>query len=95
MGLVPLTSEAVGLGESWRDGTPLWFYLLKEAEVRADGERLGPAGGRIVGEVFVAMLDHDPGSFRALAPEWTPTLPTARAGTFGMAALLLFASRSP
>jgi hypothetical protein len=90
MGVTPLTAAEVGLGEGWRDGTPLWFYFLKEAEVRTDGERLGPAGGRIVGEVFVAMLDRDPGSFRTMDPGWAPTLPATESGTFGMADLLRF-----
>jgi hypothetical protein len=94
LGVAPLTAAEVGLGEGWRDGTPLWFYFLKEAEVRTDGERLGPAGGRIVGEVFIAMLDRDPGSFRTADPGWAPTLPAAESGTFGMADLLLFAAGS-
>lgn len=91
MGISPLTPEEVGLGDNWQQGTPLWFYLLKEAEVRAGGERLGPVGGRIVGEVFIAMLDHDPSSFRTLDREWTPTLPAARQGSFSLADLLQFA----
>ena len=35
----------------WSGETPLWFYVLKEADVRQAGERLGPVGGRIAGEV--------------------------------------------
>ena len=47
LGVEPLTPEEVGLGPAgWRLETPLWFYLLKEAEHRGGGERLGPVGGR-------------------------------------------------
>jgi hypothetical protein len=40
--------------------TPLFFYILKEAEVMEHGLRLGPVGARIVGEVFVGLLKEDP-----------------------------------
>jgi hypothetical protein len=33
--------------------TPLWLYILKKAEIMENGLRLGPVGGRIVGEVFL------------------------------------------
>ncbi len=36
--------------------TPLWFYILKEAEVRNNGEQLGPLGSVLVGRVFIAFL---------------------------------------
>jgi hypothetical protein len=37
--------------------TPLWFYILKEAELRGnEGEHLGPVGSRIVMETFVALI---------------------------------------
>jgi heme peroxidase len=55
-------------------GTPLWLYVLKEAEAHAEGERLGPVGGRIVGEVLLGIIDADPTSYRALDPGWQPTL---------------------
>src|SRR3712207_3525998 len=32
------------------EATPLWFYVLREAQVLEDGERLGPVGSRIVAE---------------------------------------------
>jgi hypothetical protein len=51
---------------------PLWYYILREAEVIADGEHLGPVGGRIVAEVLVGLLDLDPSSFRRQKPDWTP-----------------------
>ena len=86
LGVPPLRQEQVGLG--WPD-TPLWFYVLKEAEVLHAGERLGPVGGRIVGEVLVGMIDSDPESFRAVDPSWTPTLPSRRAGSFGLADILV------
>jgi hypothetical protein len=39
----PLSPEEVGLADSgWIGETPLWFYVLKEADARHDGERLGP-----------------------------------------------------
>jgi hypothetical protein len=53
--------------------TPLWFYVLKEAEVIADGERLGPVGGRIVAEVLVGLLEGDRQSYVRQDPDWTPS----------------------
>ncbi len=35
--------------------TPLWFYILQEANVRSNGRRLGPLGSRIVAEAFLAI----------------------------------------
>lgn len=32
--------------------TPLWYYILKEAELQENGERLGPLGSRLVAEVI-------------------------------------------
>jgi Animal haem peroxidase len=91
LGIEPLTAEEVGLGPvGWRLETPLWFYLLKEAEHRDGGERLGPVGGRLVGEVLVGIVDADGESYRAVDPSWRPTLPAAQAGRFGLADLLAF-----
>jgi hypothetical protein len=36
--------------------TPLWYYILREAERLHEGERLGPVGSRIVAETFVALI---------------------------------------
>jgi hypothetical protein len=55
LGVEPLTPDEVGLAAAgWDRQTPLWYYLLREAEHRGGGERLGPVGGRIVGEVVVS-----------------------------------------
>jgi hypothetical protein len=53
--------------------TPLFYYVLKEAELMESGERLGPVGGRIVGEVFVNNLRNDPSSYLNVDPDWVPT----------------------
>jgi hypothetical protein len=88
MGVPPLGPDEVGA--PWPDGTPLWFYVLREACCRGDGERLGPVGGRIVAEVLIGLLRADPASYLAVDPTWAPTLP--RAGEpFGLADLLVFA----
>lgn len=58
--------------------TPLWYYILKEAEVLTKGRTLGPVGGRIVGEVFVGLLFADQLSYLNIQPHWRPT-----AGQFG------------
>jgi hypothetical protein len=53
--------------------TPLWFYVLREAEATADGEHLGPVGGRIVAEVIVGLISGDRQSYLRQDPDWTPT----------------------
>lgn len=70
--------------------SPLWYYILKEAEVHEKGLRLGKVGSRIVAEVFYALLKHDNSSFVARKPDWVPTLPGKKAGEFTFADLLLF-----
>lgn len=93
MGEAPLSPEEAGLAAyGWREETPLWFYILKEAEARQDGERLGPVGGRIVGEVLITMVDRDPDAFRVAEPGWTPTLPSLQLGHFTLTDLLVFAN---
>lgn len=91
LGEQPLSAEEVCLADSgWTGQTPLWFYILREADVRHDGEQLGPVGGRIVGEVLTTLIEQDAGSFRA-TPGWAPVLPSAQPGHFGLADLLVFA----
>lgn len=36
--------------------TPLWYYILKEAEVKYGGQMLGPLGSRLVAEVLAGAL---------------------------------------
>lgn len=89
LGLDPLSPQELGLQEhGWRGETPLWYYILRESEVRHNGERLGEAGGRIVAEVLIGLLEGDPGSYMTVQPDWRPTLPATRAGDFTMADLL-------
>lgn len=78
-----------------RGEVPLWYWLLKEAEVVTDGLRLGPTGARIVTEVLVGMLAGDPSSFLAVDPGWAPELPGEDPGTFTMPDLLRFAGVAP
>ena len=66
--------------------TPLWLYVLREAEVVAGGEHLGPVGGRIVAEVIIGLLLGDRQSFLRQDPGWEPTY--GRDGTFTMVDLL-------
>lgn len=66
------------LRTKFADTTPLWYYILKEAEVLNQGNKLGPVGGRIVAEVFIGLLHGDPLSYLSVEPTWRPTL-----GRFG------------
>jgi Animal haem peroxidase len=89
LGTDPLDQEQIGLAEAgWRGETPLWIYVLKEAEALHEGDRLGPVGGRIVGEVLVGIIDADPESFRSVDHTWRPTLPSHEPGSFGIADVL-------
>jgi Animal haem peroxidase len=89
LGVEPLSSEQVGLAEhGWSGETPLWIYILREADVLCDGDRLGPVGGRIVGEVLIGIIDSDPESFRSVDRSWRPTLPAQDPDSFGIADVL-------
>ena len=57
---------------SSKQETPLWYYVLQEAEQYHDGTQLGPVGGQIIAEVFLAKLLRDPESFLAKDPSWNP-----------------------
>jgi hypothetical protein len=99
MGIPALKSsqfrELAGFGLGLDRSTPLWYYVLKEGELIGQGARLGPVGGRIVGEVFIGLLQLDPRSYLAIAPKWRPTLPSRIAGDFRMVDLLTFARVDP
>lgn len=70
--------------------TPLWYYILKEAQVRRGGARLGPVGSRLLAEVFVGLVHGDHESYLWQHGSWRPTLPAKNPGTFTMADLLQF-----
>ncbi len=79
------------------NGTPLWFYILAEAEEigRMDqnnnlpGEGLGPVGATIVAETIIGLLERDERSYLGSNRDWAPTLGTN--GTFSMKDLLTIA----
>jgi hypothetical protein len=74
MGEQPLSANEVGTGSAgWRGETPLWYYILREADVCCGGNRLGPVGGRIVGEVLLGLLDLDESSVRHAPADWRPS----------------------
>jgi hypothetical protein len=67
--------------------SPLWFYILREAEF--SGGKLGAVGGRIVAEVFHRAME---GSEHSIVrdPTWRPELGSRGADTFQMIDLLWF-----
>jgi hypothetical protein len=64
--------------------TPLWYYLLKEAELHKNGagepgRSLGPLGSYLVADVILDALTADPDSYLSV-PDWSPTIPTMAGG---------------
>lgn len=84
-----LTGAELGAPEP----TPLWFYILKESELVAGGEHLGPVGGRIVGDVLAGLLELDKRSWINVNPSWRPTVPDGDGdGRFALSDLAAFAA---
>lgn len=92
-------------GEQYRDKiagrTPLWYYILREAEVQGTlhvqvppdpfgGQHLGAVGSRIVAETFIGLLWMDPSSFLHSQTRFTPVIP-ASGQKFELADLLRYA----
>ena len=90
-----LSNAALGLSPDpgWGGEAPLWYYILKEAELPPyQAERLGPVGGRIVAEVLIGLLQRDPNSYLYLDAAWKPAPPIAPAtGQFSFVDLLRYA----
>jgi hypothetical protein len=87
------------ISAAFSEEAPLWAYVLSEAPVTSWREagaenrndvpiRLGPVGGRIVGEVFAAMLLADPTSFINASPGFGPHSDVADGDTFGFGHLI-------
>ena len=58
------------------DRTPLWFYILKESEVRAKGSSLGEIGSKIVAETIIGQILNDPESYLNVFSgglDWNPS----------------------
>jgi hypothetical protein len=56
--------------------SPLWYYVLAEAEHQQDGERLGAVGSRIVAETVIGLIEADESAYPNAAPDdWEPSLP--------------------
>ncbi len=65
-----LKNFLAGTGSRFHERTPLWFYILAEAEA-AGGNRLGEVGSCLVASTFVGVLLADPDS--ALSRGFTPS----------------------
>jgi hypothetical protein len=55
--------------------TPLWYYVLREAEVQTDGETLGELGSKLVAGTLIGLIKADPKSY--LNKGWDPSHATA------------------
>ena len=66
--------QAAVTGGGFDTATPLWYYVLKEAEVMADGGHLGALGSRIVAETLIGLLVTDERSYlnQGTFGSWTP-----------------------
>jgi hypothetical protein len=97
MGITPLTAAQIGSGpdgvvakkHGFDKATPLWYYILKEAEQKGGKKHLGPLGATIVAEVFVGLVQGSRNSYLSATPAFKPTLgPTP--GKFTMVDMLTF-----
>jgi hypothetical protein len=86
--------ELTPFGAGFERSTPLWYYILKEAEMMGGGH-LGGVGARIVAEVFLGLLTLDSRSYLSQRPRWRPTLPSRTPGRFDMVDLLTLAGVDP
>jgi hypothetical protein len=85
-----LSNLALDLTQELTTATPLWFYILREAEMN-DG-RLGDLGGRIVAETFHRAMEASRMSILR-DPTWRSD-PGRHPGGFGMVDILMRAFKT-
>jgi hypothetical protein len=91
LGIEPLDEKDVWQGTGGKGHAPLWFYILREAEVAENGMRLGRVGATIVSEVLYGLVEGDQESYLNRAPGWTPFLQASGSSDFKIADLLRLA----
>src|SRR5215471_1080051 len=89
----PTNKSITEVSAKFAGNAPLWFYVLSEAQQQFKKNdtpiRLGPVGGRIVGEVFVGLMLEDSHSYLRQDPFFTPRKEfLSDSGEFKMADLL-------
>jgi hypothetical protein len=77
--------------DSFAGRTPLWFYILAEAQLWGTG-RLGPVGSRIVASVTIGLVRKSKDSYLRIK-DWSPTLGTK--SRFDLPDLFQFAGLLP
>lgn len=98
--LDPLEEEQIAEGPhqkileeyGFHQKTPLWYYIMKEAEIENNGERLGQVGSRIVAETIFGLIKSSEYSILK-DPNWKPDLGRDKDNIFGMADLLVFTKK--
>ena len=94
LGIEPLSETEIATGTDgeiaakfgFHCETPLWYYILKEAEKKEEGRCLGDVGSRILVEVFIGLLEGDSDTFLVQNKNWKPTL--SKTGNFTMVDML-------
>lgn len=71
--------------------TPLWYYILAEANEKPKGQHLGEVGSTLLAEIFVGLVQRSDDSILRTAQPWTPTLGSG--GNFTLPDLLRLAGR--
>lgn len=97
MGVEPLGSERIANGPhgdvirrlGFDTQTPLWYYILKEAEELHGGKHLGEVGSTIVVETFHGLLENSADSIMN-EKNWSPSLPSADPSKYTMADMLIY-----
>lgn len=68
----PALADALQQG-GFLERTPLWYYVLREAEVRANGNSLGEVGSRIICDTIIGLVVNDPRSYLNQPGGWDPS----------------------
>jgi hypothetical protein len=77
LGIAPLSEAEIWTSKGAMVGSgpaPLWFYCLREGEVRTGGARLAGVGAAIVARTFVALMMKDKASYLVQEPGFVPNL---------------------
>jgi hypothetical protein len=94
------------ISSAFKDNAPLWFYILAEAMQSFKNDqtpiRLGPVGGRIVGEVSVWLMLSDNKSVfyakdkneKGKEVDWEPIEAFTKGGNFGITELITQAQKA-